>query len=55
MDYLVEAKKFIQRAHEAFNSEVKDQQLSMADWCLAQAIKERDEKGEEQLKRRKAN
>lgn len=55
MDYLVEAKKFIQRAHDAFNPEVKDQQLSMADWCLGQAIKERDEKGEEQLKRRKAN
>ena len=42
MDYLVEAKKFIQRAHDAYNSEVKDQHLAMADWCLFQAIQERD-------------
>jgi hypothetical protein len=42
MDYLVEAKKFIRRAHDAYNSEVKDQHLEMADWCLAQAIQERD-------------
>src|SRR5665809_67802 len=42
MDYLVEAKKFIQRAHSAYNSEVKDQHLAMADWCLSQAIQERD-------------
>ena len=42
MDYLVEAKKFIQRARDAFNTEVINQHLSMADWCLSQAIKERD-------------
>lgn len=42
MDYLDEAKKFIQRARDAQNSEVKDQDLMMADWCVAQAIKERN-------------
>jgi hypothetical protein len=43
MDYLDEAKKFIQRARDAHNSEVKDQDLAMADWCVSQAIKEREE------------
>jgi hypothetical protein len=42
MDYLVEAKKFIQRARDAFNAEVKDQHLAMAHWCISQAIQERD-------------
>lgn len=50
MDYLVEAKKFIQRAHDAFNPEVIDQHLSMADWCLSQAIKERDGDGKDEPK-----
>lgn len=43
MDYLIEAKKFIRRAHEAAHPEVIEQHLSMAEWCLSQAIKERDE------------
>lgn len=42
MDYLDEAQKFIQRARHAFNGEVKDQHLVMAEWCVAQAIKERN-------------
>ena len=42
MDYLVEAKKFIRRAHDAYNSEVKDQHLEMADWCLSRAIEQRE-------------
>ena len=53
MDYLVEAKKFIQRAHDAYNAEVINQHLTMADWCLSQAIKQRD--GEEKDAPKKAN
>ena len=43
MDYINEAKKFIQRAQDASHKEVINQQLAMADWCLSEAIKERDE------------
>lgn len=42
MDYLAEAKKFIERARDAVTPEVISQDLSMAEWCLAQAIAERD-------------
>jgi hypothetical protein len=41
MDYLIEAKKFIERARGASTPEVIIQDLSMAEWCLAQAIAER--------------
>jgi hypothetical protein len=41
MDYLTEAKKFIERARDASSPEVITQDLSMAEWCLAQAIAER--------------
>jgi hypothetical protein len=47
MDYLVEAKKFIQRSREAKTEEVISQDLSMAEWCLSQAIAERDGADEE--------
>ena len=43
MDYVVEAKKFVQRANEADHPEVIKQHLKMADWCLKQAIDERNE------------
>ena len=43
MDYLLEAKKFIQRSRDASNPEVISQSLSMAEWCLTQAMAERDE------------
>ena len=43
MDYLVEAKKFIQRSRDARQPEVVSQNLSMAEWCLSQAIAERGE------------
>jgi hypothetical protein len=39
MDYLLEAKKFIQRAREAYSPEVRNQHLDMADWCIARAMK----------------
>jgi hypothetical protein len=55
MDYLVEAKKFIQRAHDAYNVEVIDQHLSMADWCLSQAIKQRDGEDTDPPKKAKSN
>jgi hypothetical protein len=42
MDYLIEARKFIQRSREAKTPEVILQDLSMAEWCLSQAIAERD-------------
>jgi hypothetical protein len=42
MDYINEAKKFIQRAQDASYPEVISQNLTMADWCLAEAMKERD-------------
>ena len=41
MDYLIEAKKFVERAHEAAHPEVIKQHLKMAEWYLAQAIEER--------------
>ena len=42
MDHLNEAKKFIRRAQNASHPEVINQHLVMADWYLAEAIKERD-------------
>lgn len=45
MDYIGEAKKFIQRAKDAFHPEVMGQHLVMADWCLGEAIKEREANG----------
>ena len=43
MDYVIEAKKFVQRANEADHPEVIKEHLKMADWCLKQAIDERSE------------
>jgi hypothetical protein len=42
MDYLIEAKKFIQRAQDAHNPEVTKTDLEMAGWFLAKAIEERE-------------
>lgn len=42
MDYINEAKKFIQLAQDASYPEVISQNLAMADWCLSEAMKERD-------------
>ncbi len=44
MDYVTEAKKFIQRAVDAHNPDVIKESLKMADWCLGQEIEERDER-----------
>jgi len=43
MDFIEEAKKFIQRAANSAHPEVVKEHLKMADWCLGQAIEERDE------------
>ena len=42
MDFVEEAKKFIRRAAEAGHPDVVKEHLKMADWCLAQAIEDRD-------------
>jgi hypothetical protein len=41
MDYLIEAKRFIQRAQDALNPEVIRTDLEMAEWLLSRAIEER--------------
>ena len=43
MDYVVEAKKFVERAHQETHPEVIKEHLKMAEWCLDQALGERDE------------
>ncbi len=40
VEYLLEAKKFIQRAREAYSAEARNQDLDMAEWCIARAIAE---------------
>ena len=42
MDFVTEAKKFIERATGAHSPDVIKEHLKMADWCLGQAIEERD-------------
>ena len=43
MDYLIEAKKFIQHAQVAYNSEVAKTDLRMAEWFLSRAIEDRED------------
>lgn len=40
MDFVEEAKKFIQRAADAGHPEVVKENLKMADWCLNQVAEE---------------
>ena len=42
MDYLIEAKKFIQRAQHADVPEVTQTDLEMAEWLLSREIEERE-------------
>jgi hypothetical protein len=42
MDYLIEAKKFIQRARQADVAEVTQTDLEMAEWLLSREIEERE-------------
>ena len=43
MEYLIEAKKFIQRAKNDENEEVRSTDLDMAEWLLTRAIEELEE------------
>jgi hypothetical protein len=43
MDYVVEARKFIQRAVGADHPDVVKEHLKIAEWCLCQEIEERDD------------
>jgi len=42
MDYLIEARKFIQRTRQADVSEVTATDLEMAEWLLSREIEERE-------------
>ena len=42
MDYLIEARKFIQRARQADLPEVTKADLEMAEWLLSREIEERE-------------
>ena len=53
MDYLVEAKKFIQQALNSGHPDVVKEYLKIADWFLCQEIGERDE-ASSQATRKKA-
>jgi hypothetical protein len=37
MEYLSEAKKFIQHARESYTPEARNQHLDMAEWCISRA------------------
>ena len=43
MDYLIEAKKFIQHARHADIAEVSETDLEMAEWLLSREIEEREQ------------
>jgi hypothetical protein len=40
VEYLLEAKKFIERARAAYSAEARDQDLYMAEWCITRALEE---------------
>ena len=42
MDYLIEARKFVQRARQADDPEVTETDLEMAEWLLSREIEERE-------------
>jgi hypothetical protein len=41
MEYIIEAKKFIQRAKNDENEEVRNTDLDMAEWLLTRALAKR--------------
>lgn len=49
MDYLIEAKKFIQRAQHADNPDVTKTDLEMAEWLLSREIEEREQAPDKRL------
>jgi hypothetical protein len=40
VEYLLEAKKFIECARAAYSAEARDQDLDMAEWCITRALEE---------------
>jgi hypothetical protein len=48
VEYLLEAKRFIEYARAAYSAEARDQDLDMADWCIARAIEEAGHKPSKQ-------
>jgi hypothetical protein len=40
VEYLLEAKRFIECARAAYSAEARDQDLDMAEWCITHAIEE---------------
>jgi hypothetical protein len=40
VEYLLEAKKFIEHARAAYSAEARDQDLDMAEWRVSRAIEE---------------
>jgi hypothetical protein len=48
VEYLLEAKKFIEYARAAYSAEARDQDLDMAEWCITRAIEESEHKPPQQ-------
>jgi hypothetical protein len=48
VEYLLEAKKFIEYARAAFSAEARDQDLDMAEWCITRALEEAGHKPPQQ-------
>ena len=48
VEYLLEAKKFIEHARAAYSSEARNQDLDMAEWCISRAIEEAGHKPPQQ-------
>jgi hypothetical protein len=48
VEYLLEAKKFIEHARAAYSAEARNQDLDMAEWCISHAIEEAGHKPPQQ-------
>ena len=48
VEYLLEAKRFIEYARAAYSAEARDQDLDMAEWCITPAIEEAGHKPPQQ-------
>jgi hypothetical protein len=48
VEYLLEAKRFIEYARAAYSAEARDQDLDMAEWCITSAIEEAGHKPRKQ-------
>jgi hypothetical protein len=48
VEYLLEAKKFIECARAAYRAEARDQDLDIAEWCITRALEEAGHKSPQQ-------